>query len=182
MDNENIDKIYELSEEYIQEFLSLPKKAQQLLILPLINMKLSSRAMFSNDNIKSPIEKIFLTAFEIYTELENKEKIFLFEQEKVQIGKKLYYVDFMFKADDYLSWLVFGDKIKKHDYKLIIECDGHDFHEKTKEQVKKDNEREYDLKMAGYEVLRFSGSQIYNQPLKCARDTYNYILKKIKEE
>ena len=42
--------------------------------------------------------------------------------------------------------------------------------------------REYDLKMAGYEVLRFSGSQIYNEPFKCAEDTYNYIMKIIKEE
>ena len=179
---ENIDKAYGLTEEYLQEFLDLPKKAQQLLMLPILKMKLAPRAMFADESIQSPIEKIFITAFELYTELENKKKIYLFEQEKIQIKNKTYYADFMFKADDYLSGLILGDKIKNFDYKLIIECDGHDFHEKTKEQVKHDNEREYDLKMAGYEILRFSGSQIYNEPLKCARDTYNYILKKIEEE
>lgn len=57
-----------------------------------------------------------------------------------------------------------------------------EFHQKTKEQVQKDNEREYDLKMAGYEILRFSGTQIFNNPIKCAEDTYNYIIKKIKEK
>ena len=179
---ENIDKAYNLSEEYLQEFLNLPKKAQQLLMIPIIKMRLSPRAMFCSDIIKSPIERIFITAFELYTELEKKETIYLFEQEKIKIEDKTYYADFMFKADDYLNGLILGDNIKNIDYKLIIECDGHEFHEKTKEQVKKDNEREYDLKMAGYEILRFSGSQIYNEPLKCARDTYNYILKKIKEE
>lgn len=179
---ENIDRAYNLTEEYMEEFMLLPKKAQQLLMLPMIKMRLIPRAMFMNEAIQSPIEKIFITAFELYTELENKEKIYLFEQEKIQLENKTYYADFMFKADDYVNGTLFGDKLKKIDYKLIIECDGHEFHEKTKEQVKHDNEREYDLKMAGYEILRFSGSQIYNEPLKCARDTYNYILKKIEEE
>ena len=63
---------------------------------------------------------------------------------------------------------------------MLVECDGHDFHEKTKEQVEKDNEREYELKMAVYEILRFSGSQIYNNPFKCANDVYDYLILKEK--
>lgn len=48
--------------------------------------------------------------------------------------------------------------------------------------MQRDNEREFDLKMAGYDVLRFSGTQIYNNPFKCAKDTYYYIVKRIREE
>lgn len=59
--------------------------------------------------------------------------------------------------------------------KLVIECDGHNFHEKTKEQVIRNNERDYDLQLAGYKVLHFSGSQIYESPLSCANDIYNFI-------
>ena len=94
---------------------------------------------------------------------------------------KKYFVDFSFEADDYLADLTLGNKIKNTNFKLAIECDGYEFHQKTKEQVKQDNEREFDLKMAGYDVLRFSGTQIFNNPIKCAEDTYNFIMKKIKE-
>lgn len=45
--------------------------------------------------------------------------------------------------------------------KYVIECDGHDFHEKTKEQAKKDKKRDRDLISLGYKVLRFTGSEIY---------------------
>jgi very-short-patch-repair endonuclease len=42
--------------------------------------------------------------------------------------------------------------------RLVVECDGHDFHEKTKQQVTKDNRRERELQIAGWHVFRFSGS------------------------
>ena len=45
--------------------------------------------------------------------------------------------------------------------KYIIECDGHDFHEKTKEQAKYDKQRERIFVQNGYKVLRYSGSEIY---------------------
>jgi hypothetical protein len=31
------------------------------------------------------------------------------------------------------------------------------------------------LKVAGYNILRFSGSQIYNHPFECAEETFKYI-------
>lgn len=46
--------------------------------------------------------------------------------------------------------------------KYIIECDGHEFHEKTKEQAKYDKQRERYFIKCGYRVLRYSGSEIYN--------------------
>ena len=45
---------------------------------------------------------------------------------------------------------------------FIIECDGHDFHEKTKEQAIKDKKRDRNFVTAGYVVMRFTGSEIYN--------------------
>jgi hypothetical protein len=29
--------------------------------------------------------------------------------------------------------------------------------------------------MAGYDVLHYSGSQIFNDPIKCANEIYDYI-------
>lgn len=46
----------------------------------------------------------------------------------------------------------------------IIECDGHDFHEKTKEQAQRDKARDRYLTGRGFRVLRFTGSEIYRDP------------------
>lgn len=178
--NKSIYQSYEDTELYLELFLESPKKVQQLLMMPLTT-KAFYPEFWNDESIKSPIEQIFITAFEIYCKYNNKEDIYLFPQKEVICNKNKYYLDFEFEADDYLTHLLLGDKIKNYNFKLAIECDGYEFHQKTKEQVQKDNEREYDLKMAGYEVLRFSGTQIYNNPLKCAEDTYNYIIKKIGE-
>jgi very-short-patch-repair endonuclease len=58
---------------------------------------------------------------------------------------------------------------------LVIECDGNDFHEKTKEQVKKDKQRDRELTNLGYKILRFSGSEIFNNPTACAEEVYTFI-------
>ena len=169
-------KIYELyddSEMYLQEFLNAPKKVQQLLLLPLINQKFYPTIMC--EEIKSPIEQIFITAFDLYQLWNSKEYIFLFSQAEIITNNKKYIADFLFETDEFVNKFNTNKKI-------VIECDGYEFHQKTKEQVQYDNEREFDLKMAGYEVLRFSGTQIFNNPIKCAEDTYNFIMKAIKEE
>ena len=44
---------------------------------------------------------------------------------------------------------------------FIIECDGHDFHERTKEQAQRDKKRDRDLQSKGMKVFRFSGSEIW---------------------
>lgn len=51
--------------------------------------------------------------------------------------------------------------------KYVIECDGHDFHERTKEQAQKDKKRDRDLQNLGYKVFRFTGSEIWTSRGKC---------------
>jgi hypothetical protein len=57
--------------------------------------------------------------------------------------------------------------------RIDIEIDGHAFHEKTKEQVTRDKKRERWLIAHGSYVLRFSGSEIYNNPKKCWQEIFN---------
>lgn len=57
-------------------------------------------------------------------------------------------------------------------FKVAIECDGHDFHEKTKHQAARDKFRDRFLTASGYTVLRFTGSEIWNAPLTCGLDAY----------
>jgi len=58
--------------------------------------------------------------------------------------------------------------------KVGIECDGHEFHEKTKEQAKRDRQRERVLLKNGWMLMRFTGSEIYNDPLRCAGDVAEF--------
>ena len=56
--------------------------------------------------------------------------------------------------------------------KMIVECDGHDFHERTKEQAAHDRRRDRDVTRAEYTVLRFTGSEIHRDAVACAREAY----------
>lgn len=52
--------------------------------------------------------------------------------------------------------------------KVIVECDGHDFHERTKEQAAKDRSRDREAQMAGIHILRFTGSELWRDAWGCA--------------
>lgn len=68
------------------------------------------------------------------------------------------------------------DVIRNNDLKrFVIECDGHDYHEKTKKQAKRDKERDRNMTQLGYTVIRFTGSEIFENPIVCARETFNII-------
>jgi len=53
---------------------------------------------------------------------------------------------------------------------MIIEVDGHEFHEKTPQQASYDRRRDRELMLAGYFVLRFTGSDVYNNPEQCVEE------------
>jgi very-short-patch-repair endonuclease len=99
---------------------------------------------------KSPIEKIVCLAL-YWIEISYGKGITHYPQYK--IGR--YTVDFIVEFDK--DWD--GENVTK----IVIECDGHEFHEKTKEQVSKDKKRDRELQKMGYKVLRYSGSDLYKE-------------------
>lgn len=62
-----------------------------------------------------------------------------------------------------------------HGQKLVVECDGHDFHERTKEQAKKDRSRDRFLTNEGYTVIRFTGSEVWSDAWKCAQEAITLL-------
>jgi very-short-patch-repair endonuclease len=52
--------------------------------------------------------------------------------------------------------------------KLVVECDGHDFHERTEEQARRDRSRDREFQSAGYTVFRFTGAEIWKNAWACA--------------
>lgn len=56
-----------------------------------------------------------------------------------------------------------------------VELDGHDFHERTKEQAARDKSRDRLLTAAGWRVLRFTGSEVYANPHECVRESFKSL-------
>lgn len=54
---------------------------------------------------------------------------------------------------------------------IIVECDGHDFHEKTKEQAQHDKKRDREMQALGYRVYRFTGSEIWKTRGRCVTES-----------
>jgi very-short-patch-repair endonuclease len=75
---------------------------------------------------------------------------------EVRIGT--YRADFVF---------VTRDTIKNSIHKFVVECDGHEFHDKTKQQAARDKARDRALVVAGAAVMRFTGSEIHRDADEC---------------
>ena len=60
-------------------------------------------------------------------------------------------------------------------FMVVVECDGHDWHEKTKEQAAHDKARDRYFSINGYGVLRFTGSEIWDDANSCVEDIKEYF-------
>lgn len=67
----------------------------------------------------------------------------------------------------------------KKSHWFVVECDGHDFHEKTKEQARRDRARDRWMQMHDLVVLRFTGSEIFKSPDDCADQVAECIYSKV---
>lgn len=72
---------------------------------------------------------------------------------------------------DFLVWF----RLKNIVAGVAIECDGHAFHEKTKEQAASDKKRDRAIVTAGFPVLRFTGSEIFRDTLGCVGQVKNTL-------
>jgi len=104
-------------------------------------------------------------------------------------GLTFYYAGVVFEVG-----LQFTDPNMKHKYRadfifdafcsypsdgahVLVEIDGHEFHEKTAEQAQKDKYRERRFAEAGYSILRFTGTEVFNNPTLCLRETLDVCAK-----
>lgn len=112
--------------------------------------------------VESPIEDILLRAMLAHQILEGGGTILKIKpQAVIALAGRDIRVDFLIDAGDFVC---------------VVEADGHDFHERTKEQAARDRQRDRDLQTAGYLVLRFTGSEIYRDPWRCAEAVFDGII------
>lgn len=168
-------------------FESLPDRGKELIFESLRQLSIENVeslkhfllfGMSDYTACQSPIEKILYAAIDIAYAIRSGE----FGTWFFDLTPQYEIVENRRYRADFLLSLMLSNEMCEEFYYIIIECDGHDFHHKTKEQVERDNERDMRIKMFGYDVLRFSGSQIYKNPMKCANDILDFALLKIREE
>lgn len=105
-------------------------------------------------SLKKEIQEISLT-------------IYLTSQQK--IGS--YTIDFELYAEGLVCDIV----------RLAIEIDGHDFHEKTKEQAGRDKRRDREITKYDYIIIRFTGSEVYTNAIKCVQESLDILITLIYE-
>lgn len=59
--------------------------------------------------------------------------------------------------------------------RLVVECNGHDFHDRTKQQAAYDRARDRELLCVGTATIRFTGSEIMHSPERCAGEAYRSL-------
>ena len=130
-----------------------------------------SEALFYLNTItgcESPIESLYYSCFE-YINKKVRSGLSLVPQLEVETENKKYRVDFMIC------------NFTENELNVIVECDGYEFHSSSK-QMAKDNQRQRDLENAGYTIIRFSGSEIYNDPVKCVYETLKRLNIEVSED
>lgn len=70
---------------------------------------------------------------------------------------------------DLLFWIP-----SEPDFKVIVECDGFEYH-KNKKAFVSDRKRDRALQANGYDILRYSGSEIYHNPVETSADITEYL-------
>lgn len=155
-----LDEDYDFKGDYKQNLDNLCETTQNVFNEIIEDKKFD--LLYAMAGCESPIEQIMaLRLFEYqnsrsaaidYYRLDI-ETVDIESQYVINVDKKRYRVDFLIP--------VWDNRLKKG-FSFAIECDGHDFHERTKEQAQHDKQRDRDILASGTYVMRYTGSEIYN--------------------
>lgn len=81
----------------------------------------------------------------------------------VNTGSGTYRLDFAIEPLD--EWLRGALQAEGLEMRVGVELDGHDYHEKTRTDVTKRNQRDRDLAALKWQILHFSGSELHRNPM-----------------
>lgn len=113
----------------------------------------------------SPIEALMLASLWI---VGNDAGGLIFDEPPLGMKDAVFFVKLQEPILTYRADFVVGLVAYPTAQRMVVECDGHAFHERTKQQAARDRQRDRDMQSAGLKVFRFTGSEIYRDPLKCA--------------
>lgn len=129
--------------------------------------------------IKSPIEQMLYIAFEVLRKvnfigklkpitnikgIDKLDGLGLLPQQ--MIGE--YRVDFV---------ATYGDPYSEpNERSLVVECDGHAFHDRSEPERRYEKQRDRFLQSKGYRIMHFTGAEINADPFKVAAEIINVLV------
>jgi very-short-patch-repair endonuclease len=127
--------------------------------------------------IESPIEQLFFIAANALAESEN-ERLNpdpYYNNKGVEILGPGLYMNYQHQIGKYRVEFVFavrrGGKAEEFP-SVVVELDGHDFHDKNKQQRSYEKARDRHLVKAGYKVVHYTGSDVVKDPFKVAFEVF----------
>ena len=125
---------------------------------------------------QSPIEKLFYIEWEyIIKQIPYPEYYHIMPQYKIDN----YRVDFLIYFHHLAGWMNREKEYPKYNKEksLIVELDSYLWHGSKPAQFAKEKERERELQKEGWNVMRFSGREIYRNVGKCVEEVLEYFSK-----
>ena len=130
---------------------------------------LTSNLIYAS-GLESPLEMAFFAWWSILNSLRHMD-VTMVLQEPVTIDGRTYRLDMSLYDTD----KVFADQVSVSGLRMprvAVELDGHEWHERTKEQVILRDERDRALQAAGWCVFHVSGSAFHRDPEACVWGIY----------
>jgi very-short-patch-repair endonuclease len=130
-------------------------------------------AVLDRTKFESPIEAVFLMWFEflfLYAGQLRDHAFVARAQHTVTVDGERFRPDFVIVPGDPLM-AALGEAVGC-EMKIAVELDGHDFHERTKEQVAYRNRRDRVLQRHGWTVLHISGSELVRTQVEALREVW----------
>lgn len=155
LNTKNVDKLLKMLPETTQNLIRV--KMDDILKDWLLNISCC----------ESPIEQLLVLALDTHRETCSELSGWQYVVEPhslIKCGSRRFKVDILIQC-------MVGEIM----HRIVVECDGHKYHETSKIQAKKDKQKDRLLIKYGYKVIRFTGSEIFNSPDKCARETLSLI-------
>lgn len=171
-----------------------PKPQHQLLNVPMVQEQLQKAVDYAanefrefcirdigsqvdEEDLESPIEAVFLVWFHALVALGDAvplpwTRVHCSPQLTVDCAGRTYRLDFCIQPDPDL--LFDAQKAGISIPAIAVELDGHDWHERTKEQVIDRNRRDRDLQAAGWKVFHFSGTELLRDPVACVEQVLGF--------
>lgn len=123
--------------------------------------------------VESEIELMVLATFKVCSRISTL---------KIQIGEEFEAGEdrFQLLITPQFKWngyrIDFCVRTRRHPDKMVfVECDGHDFHERTKEQAERDRSKDRAIQAAGIPILRFTGREIWRNPVTVCCEIFEFV-------
>jgi very-short-patch-repair endonuclease len=81
----------------------------------------------------------------------------------------------------HVDFAIFDPQISVQNPLVVVECDGHEFHDRTSDQASEDRRRDRVLQWLGFPLLRFTGTDVVRNKIVVAREIAAFVAQKLNQ-